>query len=79
MSGSSRAWTTLLLLVACTSLSACYKLVPLPDGVQPEGVTAGEQVPMPIGAGAKYRENQVMDPRLTAHHAHFTSDSTHTA
>ncbi|KAF6264462.1 hypothetical protein COO60DRAFT_126418 [Scenedesmus sp. NREL 46B-D3] len=41
MSGSSRTWTPLLLLVAYSSLSACYSVVPLPDGVRPEGVTAG--------------------------------------
>jgi hypothetical protein len=42
MFSSSKAWATLLLLVPCITLSACYKLVPLPDGVQPEGVTAGK-------------------------------------
>jgi hypothetical protein len=64
MSGSSRAWTTLLLLVACTSLSACYRLVPLPDGVQPEGVTAGEQQFMPIGASANCGGNHTYGPLL---------------
>jgi hypothetical protein len=79
MSGSSRAWTTLLLLVACTSLAACYKLVPLPDGVQPEGVTAGEQVSMPIVQVPVAKALSPLSPCLTVHHARFISTSTHTA